>query len=156
MKTSSIGVHLIKMFESFRSVPYVCDGGKWTNGWGHTKGVTKDTKPVTMAQGDANLAADLKEFEDAVNSLVKVPLLQCQFDSLVSFAFNVGQDIDEDTIAEGLGDSTLLKKLNAGDYKGAADQFLRWNKAGGKVLRGLEKRRAAERSMFLGLPIAPL
>ena len=156
MKTSSIGVYLIKMFESFRSDPYICEGGKWTNGWGHTKGVTKDSKPVTISQGEANLAADLKEFEDAVNSLVKVPLLQCQFDALVSFAFNVGQDIDEDTIAEGLGDSTLLKNLNTGDYKGAADQFLRWNKAGGKVLRGLEKRRAAERSMFLGLPIAPL
>lgn len=148
MKTSSIGVYLIKMFESFRSDPYICEGGKWTNGWGHTKGVTKDSKPVTISQGEANLAADLKEFEDAVNSLVKVPLLQCQFDALVSFAFNLG--------ANALAGSTLLKNLNAGDYKGAADQFLRWNKAGGKVLRGLEKRRAAERSMFLGLPIAPL
>lgn len=136
------------MFESFRSDPYVCEGGKWTNGWGHTKGVTKDSKPVTTSQGEANLAADLKEFEDAVNSLVKVPLLQCQFDALVSFAFNLG--------ANALAGSTLLKNLNAGDYKGAADQFLRWNKAGGKVLRGLEKRRAAERSMFLGLPIASL
>ena len=148
MKTSSIGVYLIKMFESFRSDPYICEGGKWTNGWGHTKGVTKDSKPVTISQGEANLAADLKEFEDAVNSLVKVPLLQCQFDALVSFAFNLG--------ANALAGSTLLKNLNAGDYKGAADQFLRWNKAGGKVLRGLEKRRAAERSMFLGLPIALL
>ena len=148
MKTSSIGVHLIKMFESFRSDPYLCEGGRWTNGWGHTKGVTKDSKPGTISQGEANLAADLKEFEDAVNLLVKVPLLQCQFDALVSFAFNLG--------ANALASSTLLKNLNAGDYKSAADQFLRWNKAGGKVLRGLEKRRAAERSMFLGLPIAPL
>lgn len=150
MKTSVTGKSLIKHFESFRSKPYICSGGKWTIGWGHTKGVTKRTKPITMLQGDILLSADLKEFEDAVNSLVKVPLLQREFDALVSFAFNVGPDIDADTIAEGLGDSTLLKKLNAGDKKGAAAQFLRWNKAGGRVLAGLTRRRRAESNMFLG------
>lgn len=154
MKTSPTGIHLIKHFESFRSVRYMCDGGKWTIGWGHTKGVTEKTKPITIAEGDALIADDLVEFEAAVNSLVKVPLLQCQFDALVSFAFNVGQDIDEDTIAEGLGDSTLLKKLNAGNYIGAADEFPKWNKAKGKVLAGLVNRRAAERAMFLGITVA--
>ncbi len=153
MKTSVTGIRLIKHFESFRSVPYICDGGRWTNGWGHTCGVTKDTKPITMAEGNANLAEDLEQFEHDVESLVKVPLLQCQFDALVSFAYNVGSDIDIDTIAEGLGDSTLLKKLNAGNYVGAADEFPKWNKAKGKVLNGLVKRRAAERAMFLGIKV---
>jgi len=146
MKTSGIGIHLIKMFESFRSEPYLCDGGKWTNGWGHTKGVTKKTKPVTTAEAEINLLDDLLDSEDAVNRLVKVPLHQSQFDALVSFTFNLG--------ANALAGSTLLKKLNAGDYQAAADQFPRWNKAAGVVLRGLTKRRAAERSMFLGLPVS--
>jgi lysozyme len=153
MKTSPTGVLFIKHFEAFRSVRYECAGGKWTIGWGHTKGVTAATKPITLAEGDALLAEDLVEFEDAVNSLVRVPLYQCQFDALVSFAFNVGQDIDEDSIPEGLGDSTLLRKLNAGDYVGAADEFPKWNKAKGKVLPGLVKRRAAERAMFFGIRV---
>ena len=153
MKTSPTGIHLIKHFESFRSVRYMCDGGKWTIGWGHTKGVTEQTKPITISQGDALLAEDLEQFERDVESLVKVPLLQCQFDALVSFGFNVGSDIDVDTIAEGLGDSTLLKKLNAGNYIGAADELPKWNKAKGKVLSGLVKRRAAERAMFLGITV---
>lgn len=151
MKTSKTGIALIKHFESFRPSPYLCDGGKWTIGWGHTKGVTKDTKAITLAEGEVLLAEDLIEFEDAVTDLVVVPLDQHQFDALVSFAFNVGPDIDADTIAEGLGDSTLLKLVNAGDTKGAADQFLRWNKAKGRVLGGLVRRRKAERDMFLGL-----
>jgi lysozyme len=91
----------------------------------------------------------LVPFEQAVNSLVKVKLTQNQFDALISFVYNVGADIDADNIAEGLGDSTLLKKLNAGDYKGAADQFLKWDKANGKVMKGLTIRRQAERALFL-------
>ena len=150
MKTSAAGKALIKHFESFSSVPYLCPGNVWTIGWGHTKGVTKDTKPITMAEGEILLAEDLAEFEDAVTDLVVVPITQGQFDALVSFAFNVGQDIDADTIAEGLGDSTLLKMLNAGNTAGAAKQFLRWNKAKGRVLAGLTRRRAAERAMFEG------
>ena len=154
MKTSQSGIQLIKHFESFRTVRYLCDGGKWTIGWGHTKGVTEDTGPITMLDGDILLSIDLKEFEDAVNALVKVPLLQGEFDALVSFAFNVGQDIDEDDIAEGLGDSTLLKKLNAGDKKGAAAEITKWNKVtknGKKVVsNGLTHRRNAEWALFLG------
>ena len=143
MKTSRAGIDLIKHFESFRPSPYLCDGGKWTIGWGHTKGVTKDTKPITMAEGEALLAEDLVEFEDAVTDLVVVPLEQHQFDALVAFSFNVG--------AGAFRKSTLLKKLNAGDAVGAAAEFLRWNKAKGRVLGGLVRRRKAERDMFLGL-----
>jgi lysozyme len=82
----------------------------------------------------------VRKFEAGVKRLVKVPLAQGQFDALVSFSFNVGLGA--------LGSSTLLRKLNAGDYRGAAAEFPRWNKAGGKVYEGLTRRRAAERSLF--------
>lgn len=145
MKTSPAGIALIKHFESFRPSPYLCDGGKWTIGWGHTKGVTKDTKPITMAEGEALLAEDLVEFEDAVTDALVVPVTQGQFDALVAFSFNVG--------AGAFRKSTLLKKLNAGDAVGAAAEFLRWNKAKGRIMRGLVKRREAEMNMFLGMEI---
>ncbi|WP_312069487.1 lysozyme, partial [Acinetobacter sp.] len=77
----------------------------------------------------------------SVNNLVKVPLSQNQFDALVSLTYNIG--------STAFKNSTLLKKLNAKDYAGAADQFLRWNKGGGKVLKGLVRRREAERALFL-------
>ncbi|MCJ2030709.1 lysozyme [Methylobacterium sp. J-043] len=95
---------------------------------------------ITQAEADDILARDLVRFEDAVARLVRVPVTQNQFDALVSFAFNLGEG--------NLGSSTLLKKLNAGDYDGAADQFARWNKAKGKVLTGLTRRRAAEADLF--------
>ncbi|MEG5623927.1 lysozyme, partial [Enterobacter hormaechei] len=83
----------------------------------------------------------LVSYESDVSRLVKVGLTQGQFDALVSFTYNLG--------ARSLSTSTLLRKLNAGDYAGAADEFLRWNKAGGKVLNGLTRRREAERALFL-------
>jgi GH24 family phage-related lysozyme (muramidase) len=152
MKTSSVGVELIKQFEGLRLQSYLCPAKIWTVGWGTTlikgkpfgKGLT-----ITKEQAEEYLADDLVPFEQAVNSLVKVKLTQNQFDALISFVYNVGADIDADNIAEGLGDSTLLKKLNAGDYKGAADQFLKWDKANGKVMKGLTIRRQAERALFL-------
>jgi lysozyme len=84
---------------------------------------------------------DVARFEDGVNKLVTYTINQNQFDALVDFSFNLGLG--------NLGSSTLLKKLNAGDIKGAAEEFLRWDKAGGKVLAGLTKRRKAERDLFL-------
>ena len=92
------------------------------------------------------LKKDLEKFEKAVNKYVNVEITQSMFDALVSFSFNVG--------ATAFRKSTLLQKLNKGDYDGAADEFLRWNKGGGKVLAGLTKRRKAERQLFLsdGIP----
>ncbi|EAA7932780.1 lysozyme, partial [Salmonella enterica subsp. enterica] len=87
------------------------------------------------------LKTGLVGYESDVSRLVKVRLTQGQFDALVSFAYNLG--------ARTLSTSTLLRKLNAGDYAGAADEFLCWNKAGGKVLKGLTRRREAERALFL-------
>lgn len=141
MKTSPTGIALIKHFESFRSEPYQCSASKWTIGWGHTRGVTADTKSITMLQADILLACDLSAFERALDELVKVSLLQCEFDALVSFTFNVGINAFQG--------STLLRLLNSVS-PAAPSEFARWNKAGGKVLAGLTRRRNAEWSMFIG------
>lgn len=145
MKTSRAGIDLIKQFESFLSEPYLCPGGVWTIGYGHTKGVTKGSKPITPTDAEEILRQDIAEFEDAVTDALVVPVTQGQFDALVAFSFNVG--------AGAFRKSTLLKKLNAGDAVGAAAEFLRWNKAKGRIMRGLVKRREAEMNMFLGMEI---
>jgi GH24 family phage-related lysozyme (muramidase) len=141
MKTSDVGINLIKRFEGFESEPYLCPAGKWTIGYGWTHGVTKDSKPITEAEATKLLADGLGSYEIGVLDCVDVDLQQCEFDALVSFAYNLG--------VHALRGSTLLKKLNEADYEGAADQFLRWDKANGKVLAGLTKRREAERELFL-------
>lgn len=148
MQTSPEGIALIKGFEGCRLTAYPdpgTGGAPWTIGYGWTLPV--DGKPVRpgmtidQATADRLLKAGLVSYESDVLKLVKVKLTQNQFDGLVSFAYNVG--------SRALSTSTLLKKLNAGDIKGAADEFLRWNKAGGKVLNGLTRRREAERALFL-------
>ena len=150
MKVSADGIDLITAFEGCRLTAYRCAAGKLTIGYGHTGPDVKADMVITQDQAIELLNRDLERFENDVMDLVAVPINQGQFDALVSFAFNAGSDIDLDKIAEGLGDSTLLRLLNAGDYSGAADQFLRWNKAGGRILQGLVRRRAAERLLFLG------
>lgn len=145
MRTSDRGIALIKAHEGLRLQAYQDPVGVWTIGFGHTTAagppaVTKGMK-ITEAGAEAILRDDLRKFEGYVTSAVHVPLTQEQFDALVSFTFNLGPG--------NLKTSTLLRKLNSGDYLGAADQFLRWDKAGGKTLRGLTKRREAERALFL-------
>lgn len=153
MKTSQRGIDFIKEFESFSAKPYRCSAGKWTIGYGHVILPGERLTLITEPEACALLADDLIERERDVNDLVTVPLTQAQFDALVIFTFNVGADVDDDTIAEGLGDSTLLRKLNEGDCIGAADEFPKWDKArvnGVKVaLAGLTRRRLAERALFL-------
>ena len=145
MQTSEKGIALIKQFEGCRLTAYQDSVGVWTIGYGWTKPV--DGKPIragmTIKQETAErlLKTGLVSYENDVSRLVKVDLTQGQFDALVSFTYNLG--------ARSLSTSTLLRKLNAGDYAGAADEFLRWNKAGGKVLNGLTRRREAERALFL-------
>ncbi len=148
MRLGEAGAALIKSYEALRLEAYLpTPDDVPTIGWGHTKGV-KMGDTCTEEQAEAWFREDVAEFEGYVNELVSVPLTQNQFDALVSFAFNVGPDIDADTIPEGLGDSTLLKKLNAGDYHGAARCFKAWNKQRGKVLAGLTRRRAEEARLF--------
>jgi lysozyme len=140
MNTSQAGIDAIKDYEGVRLKAYDDGVGVWTIGVGHTKGVHRGDV-VTMDQVDEFLRADLEDAEDAVNNNVKVPLTQGQFDSLVSWTFNLG--------GGALRSSTMLKLLNQKKYQEAADQMLLWSKAGGRVLPGLVKRRAAERAMFL-------
>lgn len=145
MQTSDKGIALIKEFEGCKLTAYQDSVGVWTIGYGWTQPV--DGKPIragmTIKQETAErlLKTGLVSYEIDVSRLVKVSLTQGQFDALVSFTYNLG--------ARSLSTSTLLRKLNAGDYAGAADEFLRWNKAGGKVLNGLSRRREAERALFL-------
>lgn len=136
MRISEKGITLIKEFEgcSLTAYPDPGTGGDpWTIGYGWTHSVDgKPVKPGMMideATAERLLNTGLVGYENDVSRLVKVKLTQGQFDALVSFAYNLG--------ARTLSSSTLLRKLNAGDYAGAADEFLRWNKAGGKVLNGL-------------------
>lgn len=141
MKTSDAGINFIKNFEGLRLKAYKDVVGVWTIGYGHTKGV-RSGHEITEDEAEDLLRSDLADFEAAVNKAVKVPLAQYEFDALVSFAYNVGKTA--------LVNSSLLRMLNAGDRDKAADQFLRWDKAGGKVVKGLTNRRKAERAMFLG------
>lgn len=143
--TSNAGLNLIKGFEGKRTKAYDDGVGVWTIGFGTIKypnGVrVKKGDVCTDKQAEEYLRNDLAKFEAAINKLVKVPLTQNQFDALASFTYNLGET--------NLANSTLLKKLNKGDYQGTADQFLLWNKAKGKVLDGLTLRRKAERALFL-------
>ena len=147
MKTSDKGVALIKQFEGFRSKPYLCPAGVPTIGYGSTyypdgKKVTLRDNPVTEADATAMLRSTLVRYENGVDRYVQVPITQGQFDALVSFAYNLG--------LAALKGSTLLRLVNERNFVGAAAQFSRWNKAGGKVLPGLTRRREAERKLFVG------
>ncbi len=130
---------------------YLCPAGRWTIGYGMTalygRAVRKGDV-ITQAEADRLFLETVAYFQREVLQLVKVPLNANQLSALVSFAYNVGLDIDADTFPEGLGDSTLLKKLNRRDYKGAAAQFDAWVWSNGKKLEGLKRRRKAERALF--------
>ncbi|WP_266156493.1 lysozyme [Dyella silvatica] len=141
MTVSATGIALIKRFEGFRAQAYRDSVGIWTIGYGHTGPDVTPGLSIDMAQATALLQADLAQATTAIASLVKVPLQQSQFDALTSFTFNLG--------AKALAGSTLLRKLNASDYLGAAAEFERWSQAGGQVLAGLLRRRIAERTLFL-------
>lgn len=144
MRPSPAAYELIKEYEGLRLHAYQDSAGVWTIGWGHTGDVRRG-QSITVHQAEALLALDIGIAAAAVNRHVEAPLSQNMFDALVSFTFNFGE--------KRLAGSTLLKKLNLGDYAGAADELLRWNKGtvnGRKVaLRGLTKRREAERALFL-------
>lgn len=148
METSNNGINLIKSFESLslKAYPDPKTGGKpYTIGCGTTvypSGMpVKPTDVCIAAQAEVYLKHDIRRFEADVMKAVCVPLSQCQFDALVSFFYNLGYSK--------VKDSTLLKMLNAGNYSGAADQFLRWVSPGSAVEKGLRRRREAERKLFL-------
>ena len=139
-KVSDSGIKLIKSFEGLELKAYKDIVGVVTIGYGHTK-TAKMGQVITEQQADQLMRNDLAVFEKGVSELVKSQLTANQFDALVSIAYNIGLG--------NLSKSTLIKKVNAGDYAGASDEFLRWNRAGGKVVQGLVNRRRAERNLFL-------
>ena len=146
MKISEKGLAMIENFEGCLLKASNKLDGVWTIGYGQTgryygkrvrRGMT-----TTKAEARAWLRDhSIKTYEDAVTQAVKVPLNQNQFDALVSFTYNVG--------VGALKQSTTLRKLNAGDYAGAADALTMWTKCNGKVLAGLVRRRKEERALFL-------
>ncbi|HCU44764.1 MAG TPA: lysozyme [Sphingobacterium sp.] len=147
MKTGQKGLALIKEFEGWYSKPYLDPIGLATIGYGFTyylpgrKKVTMKDKPLTIAQGEPMLKEILANYENYVKRLVKKPLNQNQFDALVSFTYNLG--------ADNLSKSTLLKKVNVDPNDPTiAAEFPKWNKAGGKVLPGLVRRRKAEADLY--------
>lgn len=139
MKISETGIDLIKHFEGCELEAYKCAAGVPTIGYGHIKGVTMgDT--ITQDEAEAMLVHELTEYENYVHDCVNAPLSQNQFDAMVSWVFNLG--------VGNLRASTLLTVVNKGDYAGVPAQIMRWNKAGGKVLEGLTRRRQAEADLF--------
>jgi lysozyme len=141
-RMSNDGINLVKQFEGLREDAYRCSAGVLTIGYGHTGDVQEGDR-ITREKATEYLTADLKHAENAVRKYVTVPLTQKQYDSLVSFAYNVGN--------RAFGKSTLLEKLNAGDYDGAAEQFQRWVKANGEKCDGLVNRRQKEKECFRGV-----
>ena len=140
MQYSKNGLLLTEGFENCRLVAYQDIRGVWTIGWGHAGPEVCEGLTWTQDQADAQLLADVQSSVAAVNADVTVPLTQDEFDALVDFAFNVGNTA--------LRNSTLLKKLNAGDYAGAANEFDRLDKAAGQVIAGLLRRRQKETDLF--------
>ena len=166
MKTSDKGIHLMHMFEGYRDKPYQCSAHMWTIGWGHVIYQDQIKLPMVRKDGYAGLLRseyplrpehnrvwprtelvdifkdDISSFERGVLRLAPNLLgRQGAFDACVAFSFNVG-----------LGNfqrSTIRQKIARKDWQGAADAFMDWTKAGGKVLKGLERRRGAERALFL-------
>ena len=133
------GIPIIKQSEGLKLEAYLCPAGIPTIGYGHTRGVKLGQK-ISVAQAEVFLDHDYEEAEDAVKRLITVPLTDNQLGALTSFVFNLGE-------GRLLG-STLRRKLNTGDYKGAAAEFDKWVYAGDKKLNGLIARRAAERKLF--------
>lgn len=142
MHISDEGLELIKHFEGCELEAYKCPAGVWTIGYGHTKDVEEGEK-WSQDKADFMLFRELEEeYEQYVNDYVHVPLNQQQFDALVSWTYNLGP--------ANLKKSTLLRKLNNGEYQEVPNQIKRWNKANGEVLAGLVRRREAEALLFEG------
>jgi lysozyme len=146
MTINKEGKELIKKYEGFRNHPYKCPANIPTIGYGFThygngESVSMSDEPINKKDADILLDEILEEYEDAVRRNVTAEINQNQFDALVSFTFNLGEG--------NLKRSTLLKKVNANpDDPSIAYEFKRWNKAGGRVLKGLKKRRNEEAYLY--------
>ena len=153
MKTSKAGLLLIKKYEGLVDGdpntpgldPYLCPAGVPTIGWGSTRDlrgnrITMEHNPILEGVAQALFEKEVEEVERSVTRLIRVPLNENQFSALVSFTYNLGSG--------NLQSSTLRQKLNRGNYEGAANEFWKWRRAGGRILKGLVLRRASEAAMF--------
>lgn len=141
MKINKNGLDLIKAFEGCKLKAYQDIVGVWTIGYGHTGADVTPSLVWTQEQADEELEKDLVRFEKGVLALIKRTLTPNQFAAVVSFAFNLGLG--------NLGKSTLLRCIAKGNMSDASCEFVKWNKAGGKVVGGLTRRRLAEKALFL-------
>ena len=144
MEYSKNGLHLTEEFEGLRLTAYPdpgTGGNPWTIGYGHTGSDVHPGLTITKEQAEELLMKDIQKAVADVNSKVTTDLTQDEFDAIVDFVFNVG--------AGNFNNSTLLKKINANDMEGAANEFDKWNLAAGKVMAGLVRRRHAETMLFL-------
>ena len=139
MKISEDGLELIRNFEGCKTDAYQDSVGVWTIGYGHTKGV-EEGQTCSFEDAEIMLSQEIEEYEGYINDMVKVDLQQHEFDSLVAWVYNLGPT--------NLGESTMLKVLNGGQFDRVPDEMKRWNRAGGLVLAGLVRRRQAESLMF--------
>lgn len=139
MSVSDKCLTLVSYYEGFSESAYRDIVGKLTIGYGFTKGV-KEGDVITKAEANSRLIRELNEHASIINEHVKVKLHQWEYDALASFIYNVG--------VGAFGKSTLLRKLNKGDYEGAARELLRWNRAGGVIVNGLTRRRKSEKFLF--------
>jgi len=142
MKISSEGLELIKHFEGCETTAYQDSVGVWTIGYGHTKGV-EEGQTCSIEDAETMLADEMDEYEGYINNMVKVDLEQHEFDALVAWVYNLGPT--------NLGESTMLKVLNGGQFDRVPDEMNRWTRAGGEILEGLVRRRQAESLMFQNL-----
>jgi lysozyme len=145
MKLNQKGIDLMHQFEGCKLKAYLCPAKVWTIGWGNTYYESgrpvKEGDTITQDRADRMFLTIAEEFGVRVRSLLKTTLNENQFSALVSFTYNVG--------VANLKSSTLLKKVNLNKNDPTIfAEFLRWNKAGGKVLNGLTKRRQAEANLY--------
>jgi lysozyme len=147
MKASQACLKMLAHHEGVKTRPYKCPAGLWTVGVGHLIGDGKSlpdswNRTFTLEEVYAILAKDVERFERGVERLITIPLRQCEFDAIISFAFNLGTGC--------LQRSSVRSALNRGNKETAIESLLKYNKAGGKVLKGLDNRRKDEAAMFRG------
>ena len=133
-------IPIVKKFEGCELKAYQCSAGVWTIGYGHTWGI-KSTDTITQEQAETYLVGDLMAFKHKLMPLVSVKITENQFFALIDFIYNLGEG--------NFSSSTLRKKLNKGDFLGAAEEFPKWCRCKGEILNGLKKRREFERELFL-------
>jgi len=145
MKTNKAGLELLKSFEGKKLAAYKCPAGIWTIGYGHTSAAgapdVKAGMTITAEEADEILARDLGKFEEAVEKAISVKVTENQFSAMVSLCYNIGPGA--------FAKSSVVRHHNEGHHEQAAAAFLMWNKAGGKELPGLTRRREAEKKLYL-------